>query len=109
MIIDVMEDTFETEILNSKLPVLLDFWAPWCHPCRTIVPFLEEIDAEYEGRLKVCSINVDENRTITNQCHIMSVPTLQIYKNSVLLDQICGVSSDFKGNLKMKINKFLEG
>jgi len=88
--IAVTDDTFEDEVVKSTLPVLVDFWAPWCAPCLMIAPILEDIAAEYEGRLKVVRLNVDENPRLTSQFGIMSIPTLILFKDGQAVERLVG-------------------
>jgi len=81
---------FQSEILSSSLPVLVDFWAPWCAPCRMIAPVVAEIANEYAGRLKVARLNVDENQEISTRYGVMSIPTLALFKGGVVVDQVVG-------------------
>ena len=81
---------FEGEVLGSDKPVLVDFWAPWCGPCRMIAPVVEEIANELEGQLKVVKVNTDENFTTSVQYGIRSIPTLGIFKNGKLVDTVVG-------------------
>ncbi|MDR0447305.1 MAG: thioredoxin [Treponema sp.] len=83
--ITITVSNFETEVINASIPVLLDFWAPWCGPCRMIAPFIEQIADEYEGKLKVGKINVDEENELAMRHDVVSIPTLAVYKNSVLV------------------------
>lgn len=80
-IINITDDSFEQEVLNSDTPVLVDFWAEWCGPCKMIAPVLEEIAEEYNGRLKVCKLNIDENEQTPPKFNIRSIPTLMLFKN----------------------------
>jgi thioredoxin 1 len=80
-ILHVSDDTFETEVLKSGTPVLVDFWAEWCGPCKMIAPTLEEVAKEYSGRLKVAKVNVDQNQAIPPKYGIRGIPTLILFKN----------------------------
>jgi len=84
------EDNWEKEVLNSDIPVLVDFWAPWCGPCRMVAPIVSEIAEEYAGKLKVGKLNTDEEPGIAVKYGIMSIPTLMIFKNGSVADQIIG-------------------
>ncbi|MEW5862981.1 MAG: thioredoxin TrxA [Pseudomonadota bacterium] len=77
----VTDDTFEPEVLKSDIPVLVDYWAEWCGPCKAIAPLLEEVAKEYNGRLKVAKMNVDENQSIPARFGIRGIPTLMLFKN----------------------------
>jgi thioredoxin 1 len=106
--VEVTDDSFENEVLGSEIPVLVDYWAPWCGPCRMAAPVLEKIADEYEGRLKVCKMNVDENREVASGYRIMSIPTMQLFKNGDLVDQITGVTPNFESDLKRKVEPHLD-
>ena len=88
--ITVTGANFETEVLQSPVPVLLDFWAPWCGPCKMIVPIVEQLAAEYSGRLKVGKINIDDEAELSGRHGIVSVPTLVVYKDGALASQTAG-------------------
>lgn len=100
--IHVTEKNFDSEVVKSSIPVLVDFWAQWCGPCRMISPIVDEIAEELKGRLKVVKINVDEAQDLAGQFHIMSIPTLLIFKAGKPVEQIVGAMS--KDQLLEKIN-----
>ncbi len=104
-VINLTEDSFDQEVKNSSIPVLVDFWAAWCGPCRMIAPTIEEIAKEYEGRLKVCKINVDENPGKAAEYKIMSIPNMKIFKDGKVVDEIIGVVP--KSELTKHIDKVL--
>ncbi|MFO7151883.1 MAG: thioredoxin [Bacillota bacterium] len=79
--ITLTDDNFEQEVLNSDVPVLVDFWAPWCGPCRMMAPVIDELAEEYDGRIKVGKLNVDENPNSAGAFGIMSIPTLILFEN----------------------------
>ncbi|MGL5254446.1 MAG: thioredoxin [Brevinema sp.] len=80
-IIEVSDQDFKTEVLGADVPVLVDFWAPWCPPCRMIAPFIEQIAKDYNGKVKVVKCNIDENPSFPNTCGVTSIPTLVLFKN----------------------------
>ena len=79
--IEVTDDTFDDEVIKSELPVLLDYWAEWCGPCKMITPLLEQIATEYDKKLKVCKINIDHNTSTSAKYNIKGIPTLMVFKN----------------------------
>jgi len=90
--IAITTDNFQSEVLESPVPVLLDFWAPWCGPCKMIKPVIEEIAGEYSGSLKVGTINVDEQGALAEQHGVSSIPSLFLYKNGALAGQRTGAA-----------------
>ena len=80
----VTDDTFEPEVLKSGLPVLVDYWAEWCGPCKAIAPVLEEVAKEYSGKLKVAKVDVDSNTEVPKKFNIRGIPTLMLFKNGVV-------------------------
>jgi thioredoxin 1 len=104
-IIHVNEGTFDAEVLKSDRPALVDFWAPWCGPCRAIAPVLEELAVEYKGKLTVAKVNVDENRKLAGNHGVMSIPTMILFKNGKVLDKVIGLVP--KERLKELMDKAL--
>ncbi|MDP6779746.1 MAG: thioredoxin [Candidatus Latescibacteria bacterium] len=84
------DETFQSEVIESSLPVLVDFWATWCGPCRMVAPIVEELADEYEGRAKIGKVDVDSEQKIASDFRIRSIPTLLIFKDGKLADQIVG-------------------
>lgn len=105
-VVEVNDAAFEEEVIKSKLPVLVDFWAPWCGPCRMIAPIVEEIAESYAGRLKVAKLNVDDNQETTMKFGIRSIPTLILFKDGRAIDQIIGAVP--KSQLENLVKKALQ-
>lgn len=102
---DVTDQLFEQEVIKSPMPVLVDFWAPWCGPCRMVTPIVHELEKEYAGKLKVLEMNVDENPQIASNFNIMSIPTLMIFKNGNPVKSIIGAQG--KDAFKREIDEAL--
>ena len=88
--IEVTDSTFEEEVMKSDIPVLVDFWAVWCGPCKMIHPIIDELADEYDGKLKVARLDVDKNNQTASQYRIMSIPSLLFFKNGERVDQVIG-------------------
>ena len=86
----ITDSSFEQDVLKSDVPVLVDFWAPWCGPCKIVAPVVEEIAGEYDGKIKVGKVNTDENQQIAAKYGIMSIPTLMIFKNGEPAERLVG-------------------
>lgn len=90
MVMDVSDQNFENEVIKSSLPVLLDLWAPWCGPCRMVAPVIDGLAEKYNGKVKFCRLNVDENPQTAAKYRVMSIPTLLFFKNGEAVDTVIG-------------------
>lgn len=90
MAVEINESNFEREVLSSDSPVLVDFWAPWCNPCKMLSPIIEELADEYDGRVKIGKINTDENTSLSAKFQITSIPCLILFKNGTAVHKIDG-------------------
>lgn len=105
-LIQATDANFEQEVLNSSLPVLVDFWAPWCGPCLMVAPVIEQLAEIYQGKLKVVKVNVDENPAISARFQIMSIPTLILFKDGKPVDSVIGALP--KNQLIRFLSKYLD-
>ncbi len=103
--IEITDANFAAEVEGSDIPVLVDFWAPWCGPCKMIAPIVEEIAAEYKGKLKVGKLNTDDNTQVATKFGIMSIPTLMIFKGGEVVERIVGAQG--KESLTTKIDSVI--
>ena len=101
----VTDTSFKEDVLDSDVPVLVDFWAPWCGPCRMVAPVVEEIAEQYDGQVKVVKLNTDENPQVASQYGIRSIPTLMIFKGGQRVDMVVGAVP--KTTLANTLEKYL--
>ena len=105
MSLEVSDQNFEEEVIKSNEPVLVDFWAPWCGPCRMVTPVLDKLAQKYQGKFKFCKLNVDENPKTATKFKVMSIPTLMFFKNGQVADTVIGAAPE--GVLQPKIDGLL--
>jgi thioredoxin 1 len=103
---EVTDANFQDEVLKSKTPVLIDFWAEWCGPCKMIAPVVDELAKKYEGKLRVCKLDVDSQPKVTDQFGVQGIPTLILFKNGQAVQQIVGFKT--KDQLDAVISRHLE-
>jgi len=99
--------SFDTEVIQSDKPVLVDFWAPWCGPCRMLSPLVDELSKEYDGKVKVGKLNTDDNAGVATRYRISAIPSLLFFKNGKLVDQLVGVHP--KPEIKKRLDALLVG
>jgi len=102
-IINVDQDSFQKAVLDSQKPVLVDFWAPWCGPCRAVAPVIEELTKDYEGKIEFTKVNVDEAPFVASKYGVMSIPTIIVFKGGKPLNQVIGYQP------KDQLKKLLDG
>ena len=101
----INENNYQKEVLESNIPVVVDFWATWCGPCKMIAPIIDEMANEYEGKAKICKVDVDNNNSIAVQLGIRSIPTVMIFKDGKVVDTIVGAVP--KSQIVAKLNEYL--
>jgi thioredoxin 1 len=92
-VIELTDTNFETETLRSEKPVLVDFWAPWCAPCRTVAPIIEELAGSYSGKVKVAKLNANDNPGVAERYGVMSIPTILLFRNGEVVHRMVGAAS----------------
>ncbi len=106
-ILNLTTENFDPEVMQSKKPILVDFWAEWCSPCKALVPILDELAGEYDGRVRIGKVNIDEHQDLAVKFHIQSIPTMLFFKNGEVTEQVVGLRS--KRELKLKLDALAAG
>jgi thioredoxin 1 len=106
MLVDVTDQTFDTEVIKAKVPVLIDMWAPWCGPCRMVEPVLKKLADKYQGKVKFCRLNVDENKVVPSQFSVRSIPNMLFIKNGRVVDTAIGAMPE--SALQNKVEELLK-
>ena len=105
-IVHITEDKFESEVLQAHMPVLIDYWADWCGPCRMLAPTIDELELQYRGRLKVCKVDIDNEPTLALTQRVMSIPTVSLYTGGKEVKRLIGLRD--KAELDSAIQEVLE-
>ncbi len=105
-IVQISSDNFDAEVKKATLPVLVDFWAEWCGPCRAIAPMLDELATANDGKLKIAKVNVDENQELAGEYNVRAIPTLLLFKDGVVKEQMVGAPS--RRDLETKIAAYIK-
>ena len=105
--LQLTDTSFDSEVVKSETPVLVDFWAPWCGPCRMLSPVVDELSKEYNGKIKVGKLNTDDNTQVANRYRISAIPTLLFFKSGKVVDQLVGVHP--KPEIKKRLDALLAG
>ncbi|MGH4117607.1 thioredoxin [Clostridium sp.] len=105
MMKEINDSLFSLEVIENDVPVVVDFWAPWCGPCRMVGPVMEELDKQYSGKIKFVKINVDENPMVSNKFGIASIPTIMVFKGEKAVENIVGFRP--KADFEQILNKYM--
>ena len=105
MPLEISDQSFEEAVIKSDMPALVDFWAPWCGPCRMVAPVIDKLSEKYQGKFKFCKLNVDENPKTAAKFNVMSIPTIMLFKDGKVADTVIGAVPE--DTLKTKIDRLL--